>query len=239
MRQSCPEIHGTLIAELPTNHAQLPGVPERNHEGNQMLKLVLPFVMACNIGFAAPMLYTFTGHATGTGPSNDMNVFDGDFAEYRFLVDQDLPGFQTTNGVATYYTREYYADYLGGGPYTTLSIDWQQSWNYGGDGFYSGKIQIVGSVDLPNTYSFIEIFSYDYDQWIVGNTYSGYMQSRGPNNDYREIFSELILRDVSPAQSVPEPASILLFVVGAVGLGFHGKSLRNRIRARKMISSFG
>jgi ubiquitin C-terminal hydrolase len=105
---------------------------------------------------------------------------------------------------------------LGGGPYVTLSIDEQQSWNYGDDGEFSKRISLTGSLDGPNIYSFISVYSPTPSDWVVGQLYSGHMQARGPNNDYRDIYSSLILTDISPFEAVPEPSSFILFGVAVI-----------------------
>lgn len=184
-----------------------------------MKKLCLFLVVLVNSALATPFIYTFKGVVVEPVILDLMPMRVGDLAEYRFLVDRDQPGYQTKNGVIIYDAAgSYFVDYLGGGPYVTLSIDEQQSWNYGFDDpkTSTGRIQLVGSIDEQNTYSFIQVYS--YENWAVGNTYNGHMQSRGPNNDYRDIYSILTLTDISPVGAVPEPNSLALLTLGAVGI---------------------
>lgn len=176
---------------------------------------VLVLVFA-DSALAIPFIYTFSGHVVEPVIDGLMPVEVGDPAEYRFLVDRDLPGYQTKDGVIIYGAGQYYADYLGGGPYVTLYVDGQQSWNYMDDGPETGHYQIVGSLDGFNIYSFIQVSS--YEGWAVGNTYNGHMQGRGVNNDYRDIYSVLTLTDISPVATVPEPSSLALLAMGALGM---------------------
>ena len=175
------------------------------------------FLILGNSAYATPFIYTFKGEVVAPIIEDLMPVRIGDPAEYRFLVDRDLPGYQTKNGVNIYDGITYFADYLGGGPYVTLSIDEQQSWNYGfDDPDPAGRIQVQGSIDEPNTYS--SVYVYSYGDWTVGTVFNGHMQSRGPNNDYRDIYSVLTLTEISPFQSVPEPSSLVLIAIGGIVL---------------------
>lgn len=177
--------------------------------------LMVIFLVFGDSALATPFIYTFKGEVVAPIIEDLMPVRIGDPAEYRFLVDRDLPGYQTKNGVNIYDRVTYFADYLGGGPYVTLSIDEQQSWNYGfDDPDPAGRIQVQGSIDGPNIYS--SVYVYSYGDWTVGTSFRGHMQSRGPNNDYRDIYSTLILTDISPVGSVPEPSTLALFAMGAI-----------------------
>jgi hypothetical protein len=179
--------------------------------------LLVLFLIFTNSALATPFIYTFKGEVVAPIIEDLMPVRIGDPAEYRFLVDRDLPGYQTKNGVNIYDGITYFADYLGGGPYVTLSIDEQQSWNYGfDDPDPAERIQVQGSIDAPNIYS--SVYVYSYGDWTVGTAFIGHMQSRGPNNDYRDIYSSLILTDISLVESVPEPSSLALFALGAMGM---------------------
>lgn len=191
--------------------------------------LLVLFLAFADSTLAIPFIYTFKGVVVEPIILDLMPVRVGDSAENRFLVDRDLPGYQTKNGLIIYdVTGSYFADYLGGGPYVTLSIEEQQSWNYGFDDSKTstGRIQLVGSIDDQNTYSFIQVSS--YEDWAVGNTYTGHMQSRGPNNDYRDIYSVLTLTDISAVETVPEPTSLALLTMGVIGALFFNRRKKQK-----------
>lgn len=198
-----------------------------------MFKVGILISLISSCLYATPILYTFTGAVTSVNV-DDMGIVVGDYAEYRFLVDRDLSGYYTDNGTQIVINdpHYFYVEYLGGSPYYALSTDNVRTHNSG----YEERgnvnlIQFEGSITTPNSWSFINVSSRHNLEWVIGSHYTGRNLSFGVNSDYREIFSDLILSDITPftgSPAVPEPTTIGLFAFGLFALaGYHGLRRRN------------
>lgn len=194
---------------------------------------------------AAPMYYTFEGNVNviyapyvGTILSG-INI--GDSVSYTFLADTSLQGSWTQYdgyvGTASDSPGfdSFYDEYVSGTLFPDSEIYnntncgyCRASYNYGYriyDG-YNNNVVFVGGSDN----SLLQVSTISTSQITLGDSYQGYNSvifgaDKG-NQGY--VLSSLTLSsisDVAPVSQVPEPATLLLFGTGLLGMVAFGKRL--------------
>lgn len=224
--------------------------------------LCLCLYFASPLVFAVPTYYTFAGQVSylsnvPIGALPDIEI--GDNVSYTFMVDRELDGYFTLNGVSTviddspsqqiFYSKLLSNELIESDYFNQDGFVYEN--NYAVENSASGLYSIGGGSAVSVGNFSYQLFGTDnsigsIDTWVVGSqlyaieAWSGFIGD--PNAPFywkANVESQVFLVDISlenPVTKVPSPSALLLIILGLLVLNFSsGRRMPGRTRINNRI----
>ncbi len=209
---------------------QIPQTHRSNFPARKIWLILVLLTLASNV-YATPLYYTFEGEVSNI--FNSENDFDatkyngldiGNSLSYTFLIDFDAAGTRTRSDGSVFEFQDntrydaFYTDYIAGDKLSLTSVDGIKEFNFG-----KSRQNRVGNIVGGNA---LVLYSFDISivqEWAIGTNVNSIDLGYGDDSSFTLLSGDLTLTNISDTYNmdIPEPATLLLFSLGLLGLRYN------------------